>query len=224
MCRTGTLGDYLGLPTFGTTTSNTITLADKPCAANSRNFTTSSIDDVIGFIRGDSSISGLQCATHFNYNNRGTVIFDTTFSSTPIPSDTTQVGFNVSLVGGSADAFVGSRGFLVHVLDDGSYNVDYPVVMTKSKDGVVGAIISSVDVGDLSKIQGGLKLVLSGMDTTAPIEFTGMSFNAMLDYYKLQNDVDYSKYPFATALNKTRDRLLAYRFRAYEAVYNACIS
>ena len=50
MCHTGTLGDYLGLPTFGTSTLNTITLTDKPCSANSRNFTESSIDDVMRFI------------------------------------------------------------------------------------------------------------------------------------------------------------------------------
>ena len=134
-------------------------MSDKPCATNSRNFTESSIETVMNSIRSDSNIPGLKCATHFNYNNAGVVIFDTTHSSTVIPVGTSQVGFNVALVGGSADAFVGSRGFIVHVLDDGSYNRDYPITITKSKDGVVGAIISSVDVGDLDKIQGGLRRV-----------------------------------------------------------------
>lgn len=221
MCKTGTLGDYLGLPTFGTNFSNTITLVDSPCAADSRTFTESSLEDVMNAIRNDDSIPGVKCGTHFNYNNKGVVIFTSSFSSTKIPEDTSQVGFNVSLVGGSADAFIGSRGFIVHVLDDGSYNMDYPITITKSKDGVVGAIVSSVDVGDLGNIQGGLRLVLSGMTTSASIEFTGMSFNAMLDYYQLQNDVSYTKYPFATEGHPERARLLAYRFRAYEAVYNA---
>ena len=221
MCRTGTLGDYLGLPTFGTSSTNTITLIDEPCSANSRNFVESSIEDVMNAIRSDSSISGLKCGTHFNYDNNGVVIFDTKYSSTSIPDNVSQVGFNVSLVGGSADAFVGSRGFVVHILDDGSYNIDYPITITKSKDGVVGAIISSVDVGDLGGIQGGLRLVLAGMPTSASIEFTGMKFNAMLDYYQLQNDVTYTKYPFATEGHPERTRLLAYRFRAYEATYNA---
>jgi hypothetical protein len=84
MCRTGTLGDYLGLPTFGTYYSNAITLVDKPCATNSRNFTEASIEDVMNAIRSDSEISGLQCASHFNYNNMGVVIFDTNYSSTAI--------------------------------------------------------------------------------------------------------------------------------------------
>ena len=117
--------------------------------------------------------------------------------------------------------FIGSRGFVVHVNDDGSYNRDYPIVITKSKDGVVGAIISSVDVGDLGEIQGGLRLVLAGMSTSSPIEFKGMQFNALLEYYQLQNDVTYTKYPFATEGHPKRTRLLAYRFRAYEFVYNA---
>ena len=186
------------MPTFGTNTSNTITLTDKPCSTNSRNFVESSIEDVMNAIRSDSPISGLKCATHFNYNNNGVVIFDTNYSSTSIPNTVSQVGINVALVGGSADAFVGSRGFIVHVDDEGSYNRDYPITITKSKDGVVGAIISSVDIGDLGNIQGGLRLVLAGMSTSASIEFTGMQFNAMLDYYELQNDVTYTQYPFAT--------------------------
>ena len=125
MCRTGSLGDYLGLPTFGTNTMNTVALTDKPCSPNSRNFGTVPIEDVMNAIRSDSAIKGLQCSTHFNYNNEGTVLFDTTVSSTPIPDGTTQVGFNVALVGGSADAFVGSRGFIVHKLDDGYSSVKF---------------------------------------------------------------------------------------------------
>ena len=142
MCRTGTLGDYLGLPTFGTSFSNTVTLTDKPCSPNSRHYKEASLEEVMNLIRSDSALSGFTCASHFNYNNKGVVIFSTTNTSTPIPPGITQVGLNVSLVGGSADAFIGSRGFLVHVLDDGSYYADYPVTITKSKDNVVGAVVS----------------------------------------------------------------------------------
>ena len=54
MCRTGTLGDYLGLPTFGTNYSDAIALVDRPCATNSRNFTEASIEDLDRFsIRSD---------------------------------------------------------------------------------------------------------------------------------------------------------------------------
>lgn len=221
MCRTGTLGDYLGLPTFGTNYLDAIPLDDKPCAANSRQFTTSSLEDVMRAVRGDGTTPNAQCATHFNYDGNGTVLFQTTASATPLPDSSSQVGFNISLVGGSADAFVGSRGYLIHLNDDYSYNKDYPVTITKSKDGVVGAIVSSVDVGDLGGIQGGLLLVLSGITYDGSLEFSGMNFNALLECYQLQNDVNYTKYPFATEGHPERNRLLAYRFRAYEAVYNA---
>ena len=221
MCRTGTLGDYLGLPTFGAEYSDAFSLTDAPCAANSRQFTKSSVEDVMRAIRADQTVPGIQCANHFNYDNAGTVIFDASPSSTKIPSSITQISINVALVGGSADVFVGTRGYIVLVSDDGSYNIDYPITITKSKDGVVGALISSVDVNDFGGIQGGIRLVLAGMTTSASIEFAGMQFNATLEYFILQNDVNYGKYPFATEGHPERTRLLAYRFRAYEAVYNA---
>ena len=59
MCRTGSLGDYLGLPTFGTKISQTVSLTDKPCAANSRSFKEASIESVMNLIRSDSPLAGL---------------------------------------------------------------------------------------------------------------------------------------------------------------------
>ena len=99
--------------------------------------------------------------------------------------------------------------------------MDIPVSVVRTKDNVVGFQVSSVDKNKLSGIQGSFLLVLSGMTTAAPIEFSGLSFNVVLEYYTLQNDVSYSKYPFATEGNPKRPRLLSYRFRAYESVYNA---
>lgn len=221
MCKTGSLGDYLGLPTFGTNYGDAVSLADKPCAVNSRSFSESDISTVMEAFRAGSDIPGYQCGNSFNYNNKGVVIFSTAVSSTKIPDNVTQVGINVSLVGGSADVFVGCHGFLIHRNDDDTYNMDIPVSVVKSKDNVVGFQISSVDKNKLSGIQGSFLLVLSGMTTAAPIGFTGLSFNVVLEYYVLQNDVNYSKYPFATEGNPNRPHLLAYRFRSYESVYNA---
>jgi len=52
-------------------------LVDNPCGTNSRYFTESSIEDVMNAVRSDSEIPGVKCATHFNYNNKGVVIFNT---------------------------------------------------------------------------------------------------------------------------------------------------
>lgn len=221
MCKTGSLGDYLGLPTFGTSYSNAVTLNDNPCATNSRGFSEISLSEAIEAVRADVSIPGVTCGKAFNYNNKGVVLFRTASSSVKIPDNVSQVGINVSIVGGSADVFVGCSGFLIHFSDDGTYDMDIPVTIVRSKDNVVSVQISSVDKNKLGGIQGSFMLLLSGMTTSAPIEFTGMTFNMVLEYYTLQNDVSYTKYPFATEGNPTRDRLLAYRFRAYESVYNA---
>ena len=221
MCKTGSLGDYLGLPTFGASYSDAVTLTDFPCAVNSREFSEISLSEAIEAVRIDKDIPGVTCGKAFNYNNKGVVLFRTAVSSTKIPDSVSQVGINVSLVGGSADVFAGCSGFLIHFSDDGVYDMDIPVTIIRSKDNVVSVQISSVDKNKLGGIQGSFMLLLSGMTTSAPIEFTGMSFNVVLEYYTLQNDVSYTKYPFATEGNPTRDRLLAYRFRAYEATYNA---
>lgn len=221
MCRTGSLGDYLGLPTFGVSYGATYSMTDHPCDANSRSFSTVSISEAISKIRNDDAVPGQLCATAFNYDGKGVVRFDTGVSPTKIPDHVTQVGIDVSITGGSADVFEGCSGYLVQLSDDGTYNMDIPVTIVKSKDGVIGVQISSIDKAKLGGIHGSFTLLLAGMNTAAPIEFKGMSFLVVLEYYTLSNDVSYTKYPFATEANPKRNRLLAYRFRAYEAVYNA---
>ena len=104
-------------------------------------------------IRSDASIPGTKCGSAFNYNKKGCVIFRTGTSSVKIPDNVSQVGINVSIVGGSADVFVGCSGFLVHYNDDDTYNMDIPVTIVKSKDNVVGVQISPVDKNKLAGIQ-----------------------------------------------------------------------
>lgn len=221
MCKTGSLGDYLGLPTFGVAYGDAISLSEHPCDVNSRRFSTGSISEAMSQVRNDNQISGMVCGTAFNYDGKGFVRLDTITSSTQIPSNVAQVGINISITGGSADVFEGCRGFLVHFSDDGTYDFDIPVTIVRSKDNVIGVQISSIDKNKLGGIVGSFSLFLAGMNTAAPIEFKGMSFNTVLEYYTLQNDVSYVKYPFATEGNPKRKRLLSYRFRAYESVYNA---
>lgn len=222
MCKTGSLGDYLGLPTFGTNIRQSVTIPDSPCAANSRNFTTSvGVDEAMSLIRNDSAVTGITCATHFNANGKGTVIFKTQRSASQIPGDTSSVGINIGIVGASAGAFVGCRGYLVHYGDDNTYQSDYPIEVIKSEDGVVGVAVSSIDITKFSDTLGGIDLVLNAPASAAPIEFTGMKYNVGVSYYVLQSDVSYTKYPFATENKPTLPHLLAYRFRAYESTYNA---
>ena len=92
------------------------------------------------------------------------------------------------------------------------------------RDGVIGARISSVDASLFNGVEGTPLVLVTAPNTAKPISFTGLSYNVTYTYYSLQNDVQYSTYPFATESRPNKTRLLAYRFRAYESVYNACLS
>lgn len=221
MCKTGSLGDYLGLPTFGTKISSTVTLTDSPCAANSRKFTNSSLETVMNQLRADESVSGSTCATSLNTDGSQTVFFSTLSSSTVIPTNTSQVGIDVTLTGGQSDVFDGARGYFVFLDDSESYAFDMPIEFKKSADGVVGFKISSVDSSKFGGTQGAPMVVIAAPNAGAPISFANIKFNVSYSYYVLQNDVSYTTYPFATENKPNNTHLLAYRFRAYESVYNA---
>ena len=120
--------------------------------------------------------------------------------------------------------FDGVRGFCILKTDDSQYITDFPIEFTKSSDGVIGARISSVDASLLNGVEGGPMLIVNAPNTANPIRFTGLSFNVTYTYYSLQSDVQYSTYPFATESRPNNTRLLAYRFRAYESVYNLFLS
>lgn len=221
MCKTGTLGDYLGLPTFGTRISSTVTLADKPCATNSRNFTDVSLDEVLRYIRADVSIPGQTCTNSLNTNGTQTILFNTAVSSTAIPASVSQIGIDITLTGGQSEVFDGARGYFVFLGDDNTYGFDLPIEFKKSADGVVGVRISSVDSSRLGNVQGASLVAITAPDSGVPISFANIAFNVTYTYYVLQNDVSYKTYPFATSTKPNNTHLLAYRFRAYESVYNA---
>lgn len=220
MCKTGTLGDYLGLPTFGTRISSTVSLTDKPCGLN-RSFTDNVISNVLSQIREDQSITGLTCTDSLNTDGTQTIFFETVTSSTAIPTTVSQVGIDVTLTGGQSEVFDGARGYFIFRDDSSSYGFDMPIEFKKSADGVIGFRISSVDPSMLGSVQGSPCVIIVAPDSGAPISLSGLHFNVTYTYYILQNDVSYSTYPFATENRPGNTHLLAYRFRAYESVYNS---
>ena len=200
MCKTGSLGDYLGLPTFGTRISSSVKLTDSPCAANSRKFSNSTLENVMSAIRNDASIPGLTCSTSLNNNGTQPIILNTTSSGAAIPSTVTQVGIDVTVTGGDSALFDGARGYMYYLLDDGTYGFDMPVEFKKAADGVVGFSISSVDPKTLGGfVEGSINVAVTVPDSTgAPISFANLAFNVIYTYYQLQSDVAYTTYPFAT--------------------------
>ena len=100
---------------------------------------------------------------------------------------------------------------------------DLPVEFKKSDDNVIGFRISSVDVSKFGFVNGTPQVIITAPNTAAPISFANLAFNVTYTFYSLQNDVDYTTYPFATSSRPKNSRLLAYRFRAYESVYKPII-
>lgn len=221
MCRTGSLGDYLGLPTFGTRITSTSKLVDHPCAANSRSVTDLSLDRVMHDIRSSAPVPGQTCTNSLNTDGTQTIVFSTNPSTKAIPSSASQIGIDITLTGGESEVFDGVQGFFILDSDDSQYIADFPIKFTKSSDGVVGARISSVDVSLFNSVEGTALVAVTAPDIAAPVSFASMSFNVTYTYYTLQTDVQYSSYPFATETRPDNPRLLAYRFRTYESVYNA---
>ena len=221
MCKTGSLGDYLGLPTFGAKITNTVTLVDKPCASDSRSVTDVSLSSVMSSIRSDNSIPVQKCASSLNTNGTQTIVFTTVASSTAVPGSVSQVGIDVTLSGSNAEVFDGARGYFILLSDDSTYRFDTPIEFKKSPDGVIGFSISSVDSSNFGGVQGTALVAITAPNTAAPISFSKIKFSVTYTYYSLQNDVTYNTYPFATEARPNNTRLLAYRFRAYESVYNA---
>lgn len=221
MCTTGSLGDYLGLPTFGTRISDTVTLADSPCSSGSRNYTGSPLETVMNELRADKSITNESCTDSLNSNGTQTIMFYAETSTDSTPANVSQVGIDVTLTGGQSDVFDGARGYFIFRDQDEFYRFDVPIEFKKSPDGVVGFSISSLDVSAFDGVQGAPLVAITAPNPGPPISFANIKFNVTYSYYLLQNDVSYTTYPFATENKPNNDRLLAYRFRAYESVYNA---
>ena len=178
MCRTGSLGDYLGLPTFGTRISSTVTLVDKPCAANSRAISDTPLSESMKDVRAGRSITGQRCASSLNTNGNQTIVFTTASSSTAIPQSTSQVGVDITLTGGESSVFEGVRGYFIFLSDDSQYVFDLPIEFKKSLDGVVSVSISSIDASDFGGVQGTPFVAITSPDIANPISFANISFNA----------------------------------------------
>ena len=107
------LGDYLGLPTFGTRITSTSKLVDHPCAANSRVISDTALDIAMNSVRAGVPIPNQICTSSLNTDGTQTIVFITNPSTKAIPSSVSQVGVDITLTGGQSSVFDGVRGFLV---------------------------------------------------------------------------------------------------------------
>lgn len=220
MCKTGSLGDYLGLPTFGTKSSKVFNFPDNPCAANSRTVSTKGIDEVMTSIRSSSGIPGNSCSLTLDPSVSKTASFFSKNAPNTVPSDVIQIGIDITISGGKSAVFDGARGYFVLLSKDNKYLFDVPITL-KAEKGVVMAHISSIEASKFDSSFGTPLIVITAPDTADAISFSAIKFSVIYTTYSLQSDVNYLTYPFATESRPDISRLLAYRFRAYESVYNA---
>ena len=220
MCKTGSLGDYLGLPTFGTKSLKVYNFVDNPCAAKSRYVSESDLDKVIKSVRSGSGIPAYSCSSTLDPSLSKTVIFTSETSSNAISPEAIQIGIDITISGGNSAVFDGVQGYFFLISKDNKFCFDVPITL-KSEKGVLMAHVSSVEASEFNSSYGTPFVVLNVPDITTPVSFDNIKFSVVYTTYTLQSDVNYLTYPFATKARPDITRLLAYRFRAYESVYNA---
>lgn len=220
MCKTGSLGDYLGLPTFGTKSLKVYNFVDSPCNTNSRYVLADDLNKVMASVRSGSGFPAHSCSTNLDPSVSKSTIFFSASSSNTVSSDTVQIGIDITLSGGNSAAFDGARGYFFLLSTNNKYLFDVPITL-KSEKGAIMAHISSVEASKFGAVYGTPFIVLAAPDTAGTISFANIKFSVVYTSYSLQSDVSYLTYPFATESKPDISRLLAYRFRAYESVYNA---
>lgn len=233
MLKTNTLGDYLGIPTQKTTFSeyktSTVVRCKPSGSTSDQGFyfisSSSSWDDIFTQWTGTiSSIKTISCAVSSS-DSESTVLLPCTdvisignFTSASLKFKmSTKFKFNR----------MPCRIMVLNSVLKTKFYVDSMFYL--SADGKTATL--NVPLGNISEklnSAGNTSATTCFVAILVPFSSLGSATDSIItqsvDVYlhsKL-SEVDYSSYPFLTTTNSTgRPRLLAYRFRAYEAVYNA---
>lgn len=234
MLRTGTLGDYLGIPTQKTIFSNYSSSQIARCTP-----TGGSSDQGFYFIRSSQSWSNI----YSQWN--GTISSISTISCATVPPDNKSSvlltcssplkigGFTSSSLSFKMTTTFGfkkmpCRIMIYHKALKTKFYVDSEFVL--SSDAKTARL--SIPLGNIAEKLGSIG---STKDNSCELAILISSFSLnsattvvttqTVDVYANSelSEVDYDNYPFRTQKNDSADypKLLAYRFRAYESVYNA---
>jgi hypothetical protein len=231
MCRTNTLGDYLGLPTQRTKFATYATSVIARCVPSG-----GSEDQGLYFIRSNqswssifsqwngtaSSISTLSCA--MTAPEEGSTVM-LSCSSTLDIGNFPSASLSFKMTTTSSFKEMPCRIMIYHNALKTKFYVDSEFAL--SSDGKTARL--SLPLGNIVQKLGSSD---KGMCSLA-ILINSLSLNSSATAVTTQSvdvyanagfsEVTYETYPFRTQKNNTAEypKLLAYRFRAYEAVYNA---
>lgn len=231
MFTTGSLGDYLGMPTrksyYVSSTNVSSTIADcktnYPICLVKSPYSWDSIVSGLGFNKDLTSISGAYCAS--NYDDSSTVVARL---SVPVKIQRyTNANMIFNILNNMKRDYV-SHGLLVGITPGNAivhtWEFDVPVSDTESTVSVRIPLGNMIDTfGNLDSDQDGISFFILLPSSDMPkVSSLPVSAVAIFDT-PAESEITYSEFPFKSQKSgtDTYPRLLAYRFRAYESVYNA---
>lgn len=231
MFKTGTLGDYLGVPTrrsyfaSSTTVSSSISActSDASIPLVSSSYSWDSIVSNLIFNMKVSEISGVSCAK--NYDNSSTVLLK---SSVPLKIQRYRnANLRFGVVNNVNRDYV-AHGLLVGIAPGNTvvrtWEFSVPV---DSKNSVVPVFINLGDMvsafDNMSSEQDGISFFMLLRSVDMPKVSTLVVSSLAVYDSPQESEVTFDDFPFKSQESGTvtYPRLLAYRFRAYESVYNA---
>ena len=228
MCTTGSLGDYLGLPTEGTVLSQPLSLPFQRCSASSTNdgymflSTNTSIQTFFDNTKyGKLSSSGRTCSLVMSSNR---LILATVADSRFKDFSNLNLSFSVSSTGISLP--FGSKVSLLVVTPENlkaTFELSVNISPDKKTASLNYTLPSLRDIFGKPVESAQLIFVFNeGSSGSQSMSVVTISPLSLADSSSLQATT-YNTYPFETYDTRTSGypRLRAYRFRAYESVYNA---
>lgn len=221
--KTGKLADYLGVPTFGTKLGSTVPLIDTPPASGQRFVYNGSLQEVINALE-NGNASGSN-ASSINTAKNTVFQMSENSTSTTISPDASSFSFvcNFSAPILSGLIKLGKVSFtVVHSGNNIFYRVyDSPTVSVDSN--VVKITLDNLVKESFPEgVYGRFGVLISLADGSGTYNFSDItSVNSFMQLVMLQSELSYDTFPFATVDRPENTHLLAYRFRAYESVYNA---
>lgn len=229
MCVTGSLGDYLGLPTEGTVLSTPVQASFLRCTAassndgyNFLNVTTPISDFINQSTYSDNYSVGLSCAKVTNSSSR--LILSTAGRNEFVDFSALNLSFNVNSSSNPVP-FGSSVTLIIITKDNLRYSIEANMNISQDrKSASLSLSLPSLTVLFGRKVSA--VRIIFVFNEVPPASYPLSSYtisNLSISNSSALQPTTYNTYPFETY--DTRDkgfpRLLAYRFRAYEAVYNA---
>ena len=219
MLGTGSLGDYLGVPTRNAGNEVSLTAKVSQCAANSMNVygPSNTLQDVVSGILSGSAPSKTCALTFGDSDGRNQCAgFSIDISGYNNAMRSYKVNIGVAKANGK-DLNSYSGAVIFYSSDSVPVRSEYVDFVWNGKTSMYETSVSYDDM-QFSRIY---PIVFTAPGVASSSFWTVGSNTASAIAFVEESETTYETTPFATENKPANLHLLAYRFRAYEAVYNA---